>query len=53
MRRNRRNVSWGQEVLERLCDTDARRERRRTRANALEEKLNKSGGVTGELEFDH
>jgi hypothetical protein len=53
VRRNRRNVTWGQEVLERLCDTDAKRERRRTRAKALEEKLNKSGGVTGDLEFDH
>ncbi len=49
VRRNRRHVAWGREVLERLCDTDAKRERRRVRGAELEELLRKSGGVTGEI----
>jgi len=49
LRKARRHVAWGQEVLDRLCDTDARRERRRARREALERKLRESGGVTGDL----
>ena len=47
LRRTRRHVAWGQEVLDRLCDTDARRERRRARAAELEAQLAACGGVTG------
>jgi hypothetical protein len=48
-RRTRRHIAWGDEVLERLCDTDGRRERRRRRANALRAQLEACGGVTGAL----
>jgi hypothetical protein len=48
LRRTRRHVAWGQEVLDRLCDTDAKRERRRERAAKLREYLAACGGVTGE-----
>ena len=47
LRRTRRHVAWGQEVLDRLCDTDARRERRRARGAELEAQLAACGGVTG------
>ena len=53
VRWNRRHVGWGQEVLDHLCDTDAKRERRRSCGAALREQLLKSGGVTGELAADH
>jgi hypothetical protein len=49
VRKTRRHVTWGQEVLDRLCDTDARRERRRARAAALRAALIACGGVTGDL----
>jgi hypothetical protein len=49
VRKTRRHVTWGQEVLGRLCDTDAERERRRARRDALDRLLRESGGVTGEL----
>jgi hypothetical protein len=49
LRKNRRHVAWGEEVLERLCDTDAKQERRRRRAAELRAALEVSGGVTGEL----
>ena len=49
VRKTRRHVSWGQEVLDRLCDTDARRERRRARAAALRTELISCGGVNGDL----
>ena len=49
MRRTRRHVAWGGEVLERLCDTDGRKERRRRRATELREQLERAGGVTGEI----
>ena len=49
MRRHRRHVAWGHEVLARLCDTDALRERRRVRGEELRALLRDSGGVTGEL----
>jgi hypothetical protein len=49
VRKTRRHVSWGQEVLDRLCDTEARRERRRTRAAELRAQLIACGGVNGDL----
>ena len=52
VRKRRRNIAWGQEVLDRLCETDGLRERRRARANELNEQLVKSGGVTGTLSED-
>jgi hypothetical protein len=51
-RKTRRHIAWGQEVLDRLCDTDALRERRRKRARELTDKLRESGGVTGTLEAE-
>jgi hypothetical protein len=50
VRKARRHVAWAQEVLDRLCDSDAKRERRRLRTESLRELLVKSGGVTGELQ---
>ena len=35
VRRTRRHIAWADEVLERLCDTEERRERRRRRAAEL------------------
>jgi len=49
IRRTRRHLAWGEEVLDRLCDTDGKRERRRQRAEALRAQLEACGGVTGEL----
>ena len=49
VRKTRRHVSWGQEVLDRLCDTDARRERRRACAGKLRTQLIACGGVNGDL----
>lgn len=49
VRKTRRHVTWGQEVLDRVCDTDARRERRRARAAELRAQLIACGGVTGDL----
>jgi hypothetical protein len=49
VRRHRKHVAWGQEVLDRLCETDAGRERRRVRSEELRARLEASGGVTGEL----
>jgi hypothetical protein len=48
LRKRRRHETWGKEVLDRLCDTDARRERRRERAEAMSRRLADCGGVTGE-----
>jgi hypothetical protein len=48
LRKTRRQIAWGQEVLERLCDSDGKRERRRARAAALEAQLAACGGVTGD-----
>jgi len=50
VRKKRRHEAWGSEVLDRLCDTDAKRERRRERAAELRGRLEACGGVTGELE---
>jgi hypothetical protein len=49
VRRSRRHVTWGVDVLDRLCDTDGLRERRRQRGETLREMLVACGGVTGEL----
>ena len=49
VRKTRRHVAWGSEVLDTLCDTDAKRERRRNRADALLAQLTASGGVAGDL----
>lgn len=49
LRHSRRHVAWAGEVLERLCDTDARRERRRARDAEMRAALLACGGVTGEL----
>src|SRR4030095_9323311 len=48
VRKTRRHVAWGQEVLDRLCDTDGARERRRARGAALRERLAQRGGGPGE-----
>jgi hypothetical protein len=53
VRRTRRHIAWGQEVLERLCDTDAKRQRRHARQLELQTQLAQSGGVTGDLGLDH
>lgn len=52
IRRSRRHMAWGKEVLDRLCDTEAKRERRRARAATLRRKLRECGGVTGDLSDD-
>ena len=52
VRKTRRHIAWGQEVLDRLCDTEALRERRRKRADELSEQLAESGGVTGTLKSE-
>ena len=49
VRRTRKHIAWGDEVLERLCDTDGKRERRRRRALALRAQLEACGGVTGTI----
>jgi hypothetical protein len=48
-RRTRRHLAWADEVLDRLCDTEERRERRRRRAAELRAQLEACGGVTGTL----
>ncbi len=48
VRKTQRHIAWGREVLDRLCDTDGKRERRRVRAEALGEQLRACGGVTGD-----
>ena len=49
IRRTRKHMAWGDEVLDRLCDTDGKRERRRRRALEVREMLEKCGGVTGAI----
>ncbi len=50
VRKTRKHIAWGQEVLEQLCDTDEARARRRDRAEALRSQLIACGGATGTLE---
>ena len=52
VRKSQRHIAWGQEVLGRLCENDALRERRAKRAKELSSLLAQSGGVTGTLEAD-
>ena len=49
VRKTRRHITWGQEVLDRLCDIDGRKAQRRERAAALHKQLEACGGVTGEI----
>ncbi len=49
LRRSRRHVAWGQEVLDALCGTDEERERRRAHAERLSARLAACGGATGDL----
>src|SRR5262245_61101060 len=49
VRKTRRHIAWGQEVLDRLCDTDGMRERRRARGEQMRQLLRECGGVTGAL----
>jgi hypothetical protein len=49
VRKAGRHGAWGDDVLTRLCNTDAKRELRRRRANETRQWLEESGGVTGEL----
>ena len=53
VRKTKRHIAWGEEVLDALCDTDAKRQRRHARQRQLLELLEKSGGVTGDLALDH
>ncbi len=49
VRKTQRHVAWGHEVLDRLCNTDGKRQRRVARQRELEQQLAICGGVTGEL----
>lgn len=49
VRRSQRHLSWSAEVLDRLCDSEHLRERRRARAKVLQTQLEACGGVTGDL----
>ena len=49
VRKTRRHLAWGQEVLDRLSDSDAGRARRRRRAAELHAQLAVCGGVNGDL----
>jgi hypothetical protein len=53
VRKTRRHIAWGREVLDRLCDTDALRERRRKRVEEMVAKLRECGGVAGTLGAEH
>ncbi len=48
-RRTRQHITWGDAILDALCDSDALRARRDERREALQAKLLASGGVTGDL----
>ena len=47
VRKTRRHIAWGQEVLDRLCNTDGKRQRRIARQKELTDQLLSCGGVTG------
>ena len=49
MRRTRKHVAWGDEVLDRLCDTEEKRLSRRSRVEEVRALLEECGGVTGEI----
>ncbi len=48
VRKTRRHIAWAKEVLDRLCDTDAKRDRRVKRKKQVLQMLREAGGVTGE-----
>ncbi len=50
VRKTRRHLAWGREVLDRLCESEEKRERRRRQTELLAKELLASGGVTGDLE---
>ncbi len=49
VRKTRRHISWGNEVLDTLCNTDGKRERRMQRQQELLKQLHACGGVTGDI----
>jgi hypothetical protein len=49
VRKTKKHVAWGREVLDQLCDDDAKRARRREGAEAMRRRLIDCGGATGEL----
>ncbi len=49
VRKSRRHMAWGAEVLDTLADTEATRERRRRRADSVRALLETCGGVCGEV----
>ena len=49
VRKSRQHVTWGQEVLDRLCESESDQQRRKQRAEEVRAKLLACGGVTGEL----
>jgi hypothetical protein len=49
-RKHQKHAAWGKEVLDRLCDTDALRERRRVRVAEIKAMLEACGGVAGTLD---
>ncbi|MEM7408768.1 MAG: hypothetical protein AAF430_00860 [Myxococcota bacterium] len=49
VRKTRRHIAWGHEVLERLCETEATQQRRRERAQHMRNALIACGGATGDL----
>ncbi len=48
-RKLKRHIAWGAKVLEQLCDSPEKRERRAARERDVRERLEACGGVTGEL----
>ena len=49
VRKERRHVEWGREVLDTLCKGEAEQARRRARASDLRARLEACGGVTGSI----
>ena len=49
VRKTRRHISWGNEVLDTLCNTDGKRERRMQRQHELLKQLHACGGVTSDI----
>ncbi len=49
VRKTRKHLAWGEEVLDRLCEDNAQRERRKMRGELLRKELRACGGVTGDL----
>lgn len=47
-RKTQKHIAWGNTILNMLCKTDADRNRRKARAEALSARLAACGGVTGE-----